>query len=796
MAAPKENLLSLGHLTSTEQSTFTKQREHYAMKSVNRPMLAQTDFSTLQSQQHLKKMHLQQRWQELKERECAAQQHNRQLLLQFEKAQETLEEMLVRNAAMKTIRVEYERYLVESSPRWQQQLEEKTQTAQKKCLQQRMEDCLRSYQKITEDEPVTKSSADQPLLSQGAIKRPQKIAAPQTYSSQEYSNYNQDGFSHLPYTQSSPLTHSQSHTGRFPIRVPFQPHTSSQVPPSFLQHSHPFPLHHLTPPPGRRHHHHPWLRQDPPGWASQQPDYPWSWTAGAAGIPSGPEALWGQIYMEEPPPESRVSQTVREEKTSRAPSSKAERGGGSRSSHLSQELDVKPVRLSIGQAESSESGRDSTLASRETRKRREKRGRTRHSSSDRERCSSQESSRTSSAIVIASAAVAESSESDASPEKDCNSNSSRRTRRSGGFTVGSPRSEKMAKGRTNSKGDDSESQHTGEELGSSNDESKRENLGNQCPDDTSESCKEESGSQRDEESRSESVKIENGDENEKERSSSEESSTEEKDKGERKKVLVAGEDDGDAENSQRDEQREDRNMEGDDEQVCARNNSTEEEEAAEEEMEDQGCDEESNSLKKKDGENIKQDSASSSQDEEEEEEEDESEGSEDKIEEDKEESDEEEDEDGSEGIEDSVGEDEEGSNKEDGESEDEEEHRRDEEGKPEERDSDDSIICPQQKRSIQVQVIPEEAAEDDEGDEEEEEEKSKTGSSNDDSNEFSDEDIEDLLAPQQQTKEEKDPKAEEKPKAFPDSMKIFQVERDTSKTNHPNNSDEFDDFYD
>jgi len=50
-------------------------------------------------------MQLQQRWLELKERECIAQQHNRQLLQQFEKAQDTLKEMLARNAAMKTIRV-------------------------------------------------------------------------------------------------------------------------------------------------------------------------------------------------------------------------------------------------------------------------------------------------------------------------------------------------------------------------------------------------------------------------------------------------------------------------------------------------------------------------------------------------------------------------------------------------------------------------------------------------------------------------------------------------------------------
>lgn len=49
-------------------------------------------------------------------------------------------------------------------------------------------------------------------------------------------------------------------------------------------------------------------------------------------------------------------------------------------------------------------------------------------------------------------------------------------------------------------------------------------------------------------------------------------------------------------------------------------------------------------------------------------------------------------------------------------------------------------------RSKKMHIIPEEASEDDD-----EEEGSKTGSSDDDSNEFSDEDIEHLLAPQEQS---------------------------------------------
>lgn len=119
-------------------------------------------------------------------------------------------------------------------------------------------------------------------------------------------------------------------------------------------------------------------------------------------------------------------QVVGEEaEADRAPSSKRERGGGGQSTHLSQELDIKPggkrkkmnfsvcvqrtfpfssdmgcnfceyvftlclVRLSSSRAESSESSRESSQAGREKRKKREKKGRSRQSSSDRERCSSQ-----------------------------------------------------------------------------------------------------------------------------------------------------------------------------------------------------------------------------------------------------------------------------------------------------------------------------------------------------------------------------------------------------------------------
>ncbi|KAI4818693.1 hypothetical protein KUCAC02_003995 [Chaenocephalus aceratus] len=661
MAASKKKSLPLRHLTDT----FTNQRE-----------------------QMLKKSHLQERWQELKERELIAQQNNRQLLQQFDEAQDTLREMITLTADMTTIRMEYERYLEESYPRWQQQLERKTQSAQR----QSMEEYLRSCRKNRE-ERVSTSSADRPFNSKGPTSMSQQMAAPPNHYSQNlHMDYNQHGSPRLPYIQTSWQPPTQFQRAKFPIRAQHQPQGYSHVPPSFPQHPEPYHHQHLDSPPGYHH------MQDAPGWAPLQPEPPWPLAAGAAGISACSEALWGPLYREEPPPEIKV--TEKEVDTSLAPSSKRDGGSGGRNSHFSQELDIKPVRLS------------------------------------------HESSESSSAIVIAAARAAQNSESDASSEK---SSTSRRKRRGVGLAVGSPSAEKLGEG---SKGDNSgshreESRSTRAELGGLIEEARIEEGGNQRHGDNSESCGEESGSQREEESGSQreeesgsqreeesgsqreeesghvSVKIENrgGDEREKQESNSSEQSSVEEEPG-----SGDGEGNGgcaeEKENNQTDEEQEERDV--DDENI-------------------------------EDGENQKRVSTSSQY----------------------------EDEDDNEGEE----------NTEDEES-DEDEQRGDEAGEPEEeRDSDDSIISPPQNRSKKMNVIPEENSEEDE-----EEEGIKTESSED---EISDDDVENLLAPQDQSeKEEKYLKAAEKPKAVCDNVEMFQVEPDRStKSDHPSDSDEFDQFY-
>nr|XP_040031074.1 nucleolar and coiled-body phosphoprotein 1-like isoform X3 [Gasterosteus aculeatus aculeatus] len=714
MAGLKRNLLSREHVTGSERNTFTRQETREQRRKM-RPPLWQPDRSPPQIHQQLNAMHLQQRLRYLKKREFTAQENNRLLLQQFEEAQDTVKEMLIQNAAMKTIRTAYERYLEVSCPRWQQQLKEKTQVAQTKRTEY-----LRSCLKNTEERGAA-SSADPPLLSQASTTVTQHITAPpEHYSPNCHLDYNQDGSPHLCYAKPSWQNRLQSQTDRFPIRGPHQPQGSSHVPPAFLPphifpHPHPLQLHLPGSSPGDRRHG---PGPNPPGLAALQTEYLRSWAAGPPGTPSVFDALWSQLFTEEIPPEMGMVQVVGEESDPcRAPSSKRETGGGGSSSHLSQELDSKPVRLSGSLAESSS---EPSRASSKKRNKREER-RSRCSISGSRSCSSQESSRGSSAV--AAVKVFQSSESDASSEK--RSSTGKRTRRSGGLSVGSPRDEKVVKG---SEGSDpgshkEESRPPSEEEGSL--EFREGNTEDTNPDDKAESCGEESGSQE-EESGSVCMNIEDGRGDEpgnQESSSSEENTAEEDEKD-------GEEDDGAAEEKedrQTDKEQEKSDVK-EDHGASGRKNATQEDE----ETQETGA----------------EDEEQESEDEE-------------------------------------VGE-EEGDREEES---DEEEHRDDAAGEPEEKsDSDDSIISPQDK-SRKIHVIHEEGSEEDE----EEEEGSRMGSSEDD-------DVESLLAPQQpsEKKKEKDPRADEQPKAICD-VSIFQAEPNKStkcENDDLSDSDEFDHFFD
>ncbi|RXN07379.1 glutamic acid-rich -like isoform X1 [Labeo rohita] len=80
--------------------------------------------SMYENLQHNKAAWLQGRWLEISEQERRAQIHNQKLLQDFQRAQDTLNDMVARTEAMNTIRVQYEQYLEESFPRWQQRLKD------------------------------------------------------------------------------------------------------------------------------------------------------------------------------------------------------------------------------------------------------------------------------------------------------------------------------------------------------------------------------------------------------------------------------------------------------------------------------------------------------------------------------------------------------------------------------------------------------------------------------------------------------------------------------------------------
>ncbi|XP_014880429.1 myb-like protein X isoform X1 [Poecilia latipinna] len=318
--------------------------------------------------------------------------------------------------------MEYERYLEENLHRWQQQLQEKTEASHKK----RMEDCLKSYLQHSKDQ-VSTATVDEPLISQDPFIKAPKVDAPQAFFTEGSSAYSRHRSSCYPHKEPSWLTQAGVPPGF--LQMPFQPQSPSPFPPPNFPDPHPLLLQHLTSP---FDHYRPWVRSEDVGRAPERYSHPCS-----DGIAVGSA---GQLHTEEPPASSASHVVERENETSAANSKRVRGGGGGRC--LSSELDIKPVRLSSGHVESSESGRDSSLTSRE-KKKREKKGRTEASSSESERPGSQRSSRTSSEVVAASCAVALDSETSCSSEEGGTA-SRGRLERGRGVNTGSPPPEKEA----------------------------------------------------------------------------------------------------------------------------------------------------------------------------------------------------------------------------------------------------------------------------------------------------------------------------------------------------------------
>ncbi|KAI4892872.1 hypothetical protein NFI96_012637, partial [Prochilodus magdalenae] len=102
---------------------------------------------------------LQRRWQEVSEWERRAQLHNRKLLQDFQRAQETLCDLVARTEAMNKIRLEYERCLEENFPQWQQKLKDKRLSEQRKRIEEHLKACVQLMEEDQRRDRCSKSPA-------------------------------------------------------------------------------------------------------------------------------------------------------------------------------------------------------------------------------------------------------------------------------------------------------------------------------------------------------------------------------------------------------------------------------------------------------------------------------------------------------------------------------------------------------------------------------------------------------------------------------------------------------------
>ncbi|KAL0973857.1 hypothetical protein UPYG_G00212110 [Umbra pygmaea] len=371
------------------QRASTKHGSESLLQSECRRMELQTELVTLQRDQRLSRVvRLQSRWQELSEMECRAQLQNRQLMQAFDRAQDTLRDMVTRNAAMNTIRVEYERHLEGSYPRWQQQFNEKKLLAQRKRREQQLMECLRRMEEDLGEGRVAKNPKEaQPSLSSSHANILQNTTPPQDQSRQNgHQDYIQDS-SILSNIQSSWLVQACSQLSDYHTRMPYncQRGDLSRQPsvlfrpydPQPLSPIQPYPVQHppqsYSIPTGGPHIR---VRQEtlPTGYPMPRPSivaaegHPFIvsgntqtfWTSPSMPNTNGRRMVEGEDKDSEEQEDSAAPSSVRESTVG-----KTQRTGGRK--HPTHELDIKPVRLSTGHGETSEnSSRSSSQASKES----------------------------------------------------------------------------------------------------------------------------------------------------------------------------------------------------------------------------------------------------------------------------------------------------------------------------------------------------------------------------------------------------------------------------------------------
>ncbi|KAJ8337974.1 hypothetical protein SKAU_G00369400 [Synaphobranchus kaupii] len=409
-------------------------------------------------------LQLQSQWQEVTERERRARVRNQQLLEDFQRAQDTLRDLVARTVAMATIRMEYERQLEQHFPQWQQRFEEKRISVQGKEVALHFKEALRKMEEEEDREAHrrTTKGVNAPSLSPGPSLLPTTPILPHSLT------VSGKGETHLHMLQKNKKVTKENSAQSYPC-TPWKPSvhsswlTGAQSSPGVSQASYiqdprsppdlrglqdlaraeyPFqhPLHRLVSQPfdpcwllPQEQPHRGPIVGYPPGWPGlcsvprlQSPYVQGPWP----GFPIVDPRDWGMALPREPDAEGDSATTRGERERSEGPESLKDSRQGQqvykrplRASNQSYELDIKPVRLSSGRADSSE---DSSVCSeppqgdaagvRRRRRRRENKGGMPQSRMKREEATSQRSSAGSSVSSLTGSGVVRATDSRATFE--------------------------------------------------------------------------------------------------------------------------------------------------------------------------------------------------------------------------------------------------------------------------------------------------------------------------------------------------------------------------------------------
>ncbi|XDV37280.1 hypothetical protein PO909_006905 [Leuciscus waleckii] len=310
---------------------------------------------------------LQGRWLEISEQEHRAQIHNQKLLQDFQRAQDTLNDMLAHTEAMNNIRVQYEQYLEENFTQWQKRLKdirvsEKSKRRQhsKSFIQQMEEDegMKTAHRSDFRGHPLSSNS---PNPSQTSHTMRHTQTAKDIKQNAERCNLN----GHHPYFPPTWLTGSQPFISGLPQNNIPKDHKNLQ---NFQALNHPLPPYYSLPGDSLHQSHSPVQQKSPSMdnlWAGTRQGFmptPHFTPAGASWprLPVLSPMMWGMMDLPDPSEErTQRSETDKEKVTKETVNPNEEtcqrlkrRKNGKESDRS--ELDCRPVRLSIDKEGSSE----------------------------------------------------------------------------------------------------------------------------------------------------------------------------------------------------------------------------------------------------------------------------------------------------------------------------------------------------------------------------------------------------------------------------------------------------------